>query len=222
MNKKLIIAVLLSAVSLVIMTALNGKNYLLLSFIILGITLGTYFINFEKSRVNSREIVFIAIVCALAVAARLVFSALPAGKPELFVLILGAMVAGPDAGFLMGAILMLASNMYLGQGAWTPWQMVAYGLVGLISGLMKNRDLSRIVLTIWGFASAFLVGWLMDVYFILGFVKPLSWSGVIGGFVGSFYFDVTHALVTAVLIFLFGKRWIKIFNNYRKKYELFD
>ena len=38
---------------------------------------------------------------------------------------------GPLPGFTVGALGMLASNILLGQGPYTPWQMAAWGLVGL-------------------------------------------------------------------------------------------
>lgn len=65
------------------------------------------------------------------------------------------------------------------------------------------------------------MGWIMDVYYIIGFVDPITWKSVGISIAGSFYFDLIHAIFTAVLLLLVGKRWIKIFNNYKEKYNLF-
>jgi len=204
------------------MAIFSSKNYLLFSFGFLVLTLGVYFWKFEKSQHNSREIVFIAIICALAVVGRIIFAALPAVKPELFILIMGAMVSGPETGFLMGTIIALTSNMYFGQGAWTPWQMFALGIIGLISGLMANKEVPVWSLVIWGFLSGFLMGWIMDIYYIIGFVNPITIKSIVTSIVASFYFDFVHALFTAILLLLVGKRWIKIFDNYKQKYALFE
>jgi len=221
LNRKSISLLILSVAILLLMVIFASKNYLLFSFGFLIITLGIYFWKFEKSQHNSREVVFIAIICALAVVGRIIFAALPAVKPELFILILGAMVSGPETGFLMGTIIALTSNLYFGQGIWTPWQMFALGIIGLISGLMMNKQISTWLLVVWGFASGFLMGWIMDIYYILGFVNPITVKSILASVVASFYFDFVHALFTAVLLLLVGKRWIKIFGNYKQKYDLF-
>jgi len=206
---------------LLMMVIFASQNYLLFSFGFLVLTLGVYFWKFERSQHNSREVVFIAIICALAVVGRIIFAALPAVKPELFILIMGAMVSGPETGFLMGTIIALTSNMYFGQGVWTPWQMFALGIIGLVSGLMVNKQIPKWLLAVWGFASGFLMGWIMDIYYILGFVNPITVKSILTSVAASFYFDFVHALFTAVLLLLVGQRWIKIFSSYKQKYNLF-
>ena len=220
MNRKSTILLVLSLLVLVLMAVFSSRNYLLFSFGFLVVTLGVYFCRFEKSQHNSKEIVFIAIVCALAVVGRIIFAALPSVKPELFILIMGAVVSGPETGFLMGTIIALTSNMYFGQGVWTPWQMFALGIIGLISGLMSN-DVPRWLLVVWGFFSGFLMGWIMDIYYIIGYVDPITIKSILTSIMASFYFDFVHALFTGVLLLFVGKRWIKLFNNYKQKYDLF-
>lgn len=222
MNRKLLVLLLSSVVILVLLDALGSKNYLLLSFVFLVVTMGVYFWKFESSGKNSREVVFIAIICALAVAGRIALAAFSSLKPEIFILILGSLVSGPETGFLMGNIIALASNMYFGQGAWTPWQMFALGILGIISGLMANKNVSRWLLVIWGFVSGFLYGWIMDIYFILGYVKPITPKSVTAAIVASVPFDETHAIFTAVLLLFLGTAWIKIFKRYKVKYDLFN
>lgn len=222
MKHKSIWLLLISIVVLALLSAFDSKNYLLLSFAFLILTMAIYFWRFEKSGKNSREVVFIAIICALAVAGRVAFAAIPSVKPEIFILILGAIVSGADTGFLMGTIIALASNMYFGQGAWTPWQMFGLGLIGLVSGLIFDEKTPVWLLTLWGFIAAFLFGWIMDIYYILGFVRPISLKSIVVSVAASFPFDVVHAIFTAILLFLLGKAWLKIFNRYQAKYQLFD
>ncbi|AYE37860.1 ECF transporter S component [Companilactobacillus zhachilii] len=221
MNRKSVSLLVLAVAVLGLMVIFASENYLLFSFGFLILTLGIYFWRFEKSQHNSREIVFIAIICALAVVGRIIFAGLPAVKPELFILIMGAIVSGPETGFLMGTIIALTSNMYFGQGVWTPWQMFGLGVIGLVSGLMMNKNVPTWLLVIWGFASGFILGWIMDIYYIIGFVNPITVKSILTSILASFYFDFVHALFTAVLLLFVGKRWIKLFNNYKIKYDLF-
>lgn len=221
MNRKSVSLLAISIMVLLLMIVLASKNYLLFSFSFLVLTLGVYFWKFERFQHNSREVVFIAIICALAVVGRIIFAALPAVKPELFILIMGAMVTGPETGFLMGTIIALTSNMYFGQGVWTPWQMFALGVIGLVSGLMINKEIPTWLLVVWGFASGFVMGWIMDIYYIIGFVDPITIKSILTSIAASFYFDFVHALFTGVLLLLVGKRWIKLFNGYKQKYDLF-
>ncbi|MBL3530501.1 ECF transporter S component [Companilactobacillus zhachilii] len=221
MNRKSVSLLVLAVAVLGLMVIFASENYLLFSFGFLILTLGIYFWRFEKSQHNSREIVFIAIICALAVVGRIIFAALPAVKPELFILIMGAIVSGPETGFLMGTIIALTSNMYFGQGVWTPWQMFGLGVIGLVSGLMMNKNVPTWLLVVWGFASGFILGWIMDIYYIIGFVNPITVKSILTSILASFYFDFVHALFTAVLLLFVGKRWIKLFNNYKIKYDLF-
>lgn len=220
MNRKSAFLLALSIIVLILMAVFSSKNYLLFSFGFLIVTLVIYFWRFEKLHHNSKEIVFIAIICALAVVGRIIFAALPSVKPELFILIMGAIVSGPETGFLTGTIIALTSNMYFGQGVWTPWQMFALGVIGLISGLMSN-GVPKWLLVVWGFASGFLMGWIMDIYYIVGYVDPITIKSVLTSIAASFYFDFVHALFTAVLLLFVGKRWIKLFSNYKQKYDLF-
>ena len=45
---------------------------------------------------------------------------------------------GGAPGFMVGAIAALASNLFFGQGPWTPWQMVGWGGVGLFGAALAR------------------------------------------------------------------------------------
>ena len=52
-------------------------------------------------------------------------------------------------GFMVGALAALASNVFFGQGPWTPWQMVGWGGVGVAGALLAHlarRALGRVPL----------------------------------------------------------------------------
>lgn len=109
---------------------------------------------FEGRKPQAREIVIIAVLCALGVAGRAAFYMLPQFKPVLALVIISGAAFGGETGFLVGSVTMLVSNMLFQQGPWTPWQMFAMGIIGFISGLLFGSGFlsrSRLSLCIFGF-----------------------------------------------------------------------
>ena len=85
----------------------------------------------------------IAMMSALTVASHTFFHiAFPVQIGTAMVVISGISL-GPEAGFLIGAMSRFVCNFYMGQGAWTPWQMFCWGLLGFLAGIAFNRELSE-------------------------------------------------------------------------------
>ena len=82
-------------------------------------------------------------LAAVAALGRDAFVAIPDVKPITAITLVVGYALGPLPGFTVGAVGMLASNVMLGQGSYTPWQMAAWGLVGLagaaLAALTKRR-----------------------------------------------------------------------------------
>ncbi len=89
-----------------------------------------FFARFEGRRPQARELVLLAVMTAFAVAGRVAFYWAPQFKPVCAIVILTAVAFNAEAGFITGAAAGLISNMFFGQGPWTPWQMFGFGLVG--------------------------------------------------------------------------------------------
>src|SRR5690625_7953059 len=84
--------------------------------------------------------VVFAVLIALSSISRVLFAPIPVFKPVSAIVILTAIYFGAEAGFLVGALTALLSNIYFGQGPWTPFQMFAWGIIGLIAGLPFIRE----------------------------------------------------------------------------------
>ena len=104
----------------------SGRKYLLCSLIVVIAAMLPFFMMFEGRRPKAREIMVIAVLCALGVAGRAAFFMVPGFKPVAALVILSGVSFGGEAGFLVGSLTMLVSNMFMGQGPWTPWQMFAF------------------------------------------------------------------------------------------------
>ncbi len=94
--------------------------------------------SFERRRPYVRELVVIAILCAIAVTSRIALSWLPSFKPTVGIIMISGIALGAPTGFLVGALSALVSNMFLGQGLWTLWQMLSFGIAGMIFGLLAD------------------------------------------------------------------------------------
>ncbi len=93
---------------------------------------------YERRGVSTREAAVIASLAALAGLSRVPLAGFPGVQPTTFMVIISGAVFGPGAGFMVGSLAAVVSNMVLGQGPWTPWQMLAWGFAGLSGGLMQR------------------------------------------------------------------------------------
>ncbi len=131
--------------ALIALTVFLGSKrlYMPLSILILVMVMAPFFMIFERRRPRAREVVLIAMMSALTVASHTFFHiAFPVQIGTAMVIISGISL-GPEAGFLIGAMSRFVCNFYMGQGAWTPWQMFCWGLLGFLAGLAFNREISE-------------------------------------------------------------------------------
>lgn len=131
--------------ALIALTVFLGSRrlYMPLSLLILVMIMAPFFMIFERRKPRAREVVLIAMMSALTVSSHTFFHiAFPVQIGTAMVIISGISL-GPEAGFLIGAMSRFVCNFYMGQGAWTPWQMFCWGLLGFLAGLAFNRELSE-------------------------------------------------------------------------------
>src|SRR5580693_8931296 len=123
----------------------------LASFLVVGVVLAIGWLAYERRRPSARMVAVVGTLAAVAALGRDAFVALPDVKPITAMTLVVGYALGPLPGFTVGALGMLASNILLGQGPYTPWQMAAWGLVGLIGaglGVLSRRRLGRFGLAV--------------------------------------------------------------------------
>ena len=146
------------------------KQYAVISVLLAFAACLPFFLSFEKKKPLARQTVLIAVMVALSVAGRMAFAVLPSVKPVTALVIITALYFGPEAGFLTGSLSALLSNIYFGQGPWTPFQMFAWGILGFAAGLIR-RPLQKHfwLLLLYSVLSGAVFSMLMDVYTVLSF-----------------------------------------------------
>jgi|SRR5690625_1536847 len=196
--------------------------YLLLSFIIIAMTMLPFFARFEIREISTREVVILAILAAVAAVSRVPFAALPSVQPTSFVIIVTGLVFGAESGFIVGAIAAIVSNIFLGQGPWTPWQMYAWGMMGMSAGLLRNTWWLKKMWgkILFGFVWGYLFGWLMNLWIIVSNIENFTWKFFVSIYVASIYFDLAHSLSNVFFLIVFSGSWLVILNRFKRKYGL--
>jgi energy-coupling factor transport system substrate-specific component len=181
-----------------------------------------FFASFEASKPALRQIMPTATLGAVAAAGRILFAPVPDVKPVSATAIVAGATLGRQSGFMVGAIAALVSNFFFGQGAWTPMQMYAWGLVGYLAGVLADLGAFRHgwALYAYGFASGLLYGLLLNGWYVLGYVRPLAWGPILTAFALGLPLDVTHSIATVGFLAAIWLPWGRAIRRVVAKYGL--
>ena len=222
--KKLYPLIVIISISMIIIWQLffTQANFYLVSSLILILSMLPLFASFEHEEHSAGELALIAGLIALAVVSRAAFYLVPQVKPIAAVVGVSGACLGARRGYLVGAFSMFVSNFLFGQGAWTPFQMVGMGLVGLVFGvLFKRLPLNRIYLAIVGFLSVTLIyGVIVDFCSVLFFNSNLEPGGIFSIYAAGLPFNLIFGAVTAICLLLFGETLSARINRLNIKYGL--
>ena len=222
-----ILIVLLIPVTLFVgITYLGGKKYYFISLLILLETMLPFFLIFEGRKPQARELVIIAVLCAIAVAGRAFFFMLPQFKPVMAVTSSAGVAFGGETGFLVGAMTMLASNMMFGQGPLTPWQMFAMGIIGFLAGILFRKGLlmrTRGSLCVFGALCAILIyGGVMNAASALTANRELTGGILLSYYVTGMPFDCIHAVATWLFLWFAAEPMLEKLDRIKVKYGLVE
>lgn len=205
-------------------TYLEDKKYLFISLLVMIECMLPFFLVFEGRKPQARELVIIAVLCAIAVAGRMAFYFLPQFKPVIAIVIISGIAFGGESGFLVGSLTMLLSNMMFQQGPWTPWQMFAAGIIGFLAGLLFRKGFlsrSRIPLCVFGFvATVVIYGVIMNISSAVMARAPMNFETIITYLALGFPFDIVHGLSTVAFLFFGAEPMLEKLDRVKVKYGL--
>lgn len=221
MSKKRILMMtgcfLLIAVLLVLeITVWRDRRYLLLSVLMAAIACVPFYYAYEKKEGSTRRMVILAVMVVFAAAGRLLFAPIPGCKPVMAIVIITAVYLGAEAGFLTGSLAALISNLFFGQGPWTPFQMLAWGLPGYVAGLpfLKNRLKNRMFACLYGVAAGIFYSMFMDIWVVLSFEGEGTLARyqavLISSLPSTFGYVVSNVIFLLLLMRPFGKKLERI------------
>ena len=178
----------------------------------------------KKYRMNARKLVVLAALTAIAVAGRAAFFMVPSIKPMAAVAILAGISLGAESGFLVGALSMLASNMFFGQGPWTLWQMLAMGLIGLFAGALAkagNRMEQKLWMCLYGFWAVLLFyGGIMNPASLLMVYHKITAQMLLAIYLSGLPLDMVHAVSTVVFLAVAGKPVLEKLERVKNRYGI--
>ena len=195
----------------------------LASFAIIGLGLAAGFAWYERSRPTARVLALVAALAALAVVGRLAFAAFPNVKPTTDIVLLAGYALGGAPGFAVGAITPIVSNVFMGHGPWTPWQMAAWGGVGiggaLLARVTRGRELGRWPLALACAVAGIGFGAVMDTYqwTLAAEQNAATWIAVSGS---SLPYNLAHVVGNVVFCLLIGPGLLRALSRYRRRFEV--
>lgn len=219
----LLIFLLVIPATLILGSRMSGRTYYLTSTLIIVELLIPFFLTFEGRRPQARELVVIAVMCALAVAARVAIP-IPNFKAIYAIIMIAGIAFGPESGFLVGAAAALASNFFLSP--YIPWQMMGYGAGGMLAGfLFQKGRLPRkpLLMGIVGFLGVLLlVGPLLDTCTV--FLAPISINlkSILTIYISGFTVNISQGLSTFAVLFLLGNPLLEKLDRIKVKYGMME
>jgi energy-coupling factor transport system substrate-specific component len=170
----------------------------------------------ESGPTAAREITLVATVAAAAAAGRVLLAAVPGVQPVTVIAVAAGAALGARAGFATGALAALVSNFFLGQGPWTPWQMLGWGACGVAGALLRGLIRHRVPFALACFVLGFAFSALMDVSLWLSF-WPHTWEALALVFGRGVWFQAAHAVGNLVIALAVGPELRRLLERYGRR-----
>jgi len=202
--------------------AFADRQYLLVSFAVAILSCGAFFFSFEKRKNPARELTVLAAMIAFSAAGRWLFFFLPLFKPVTAIVIITALFCGKEAGFLVGSLSALVSNMLFMQGPWTPFQMLAWGLIGFAAGALAKPLLRhRIWLYIFGALAGIFFSLFLDIWTALWLDGTFLLSRYAAAVAVALPVTAEYVVSNVIFLALLTSPIMKIFERLKQKYGVF-
>ncbi len=170
----------------------------------------------EAGTSSVRDLALVATLAGVAAAGRIVLAPVPGVQPVTVITIVAGVALGPRRGFAVGALAALVSNFILGQGVWTPWQMLAWGTCGLVGGLAARVLRARSALAVAAFLLGLAFSSLMDVWEWYSFY-PHTWQALVVQMGRGFPFGMAHAIGNVLIALAIGPELRRVIDRYERR-----
>ena len=171
----------------------------------------------ETGPSSAREIALVATLGAAAAAGRVLFAAVPGVQPVTVICVAAGAGLGVRAGVAVGGTAAFVSNIFLGQGIWTPWQMLGWGACGAAGALFAPLIRGRLAFAVLCCALGFAFSALMDIWTWLSFYDQHTWATLVATQARGVWFDAAHAGGNVVLALAAGPELRRMLDRYGRR-----
>jgi energy-coupling factor transport system substrate-specific component len=203
----------------------DDQQYEVISLLIALLACLPFFIHFEKRKPNPREMVLVAVFIAIGVVSRIAFATVPGFKPVAALTILVGIAFGPETGFMVGALTAVLSNLYFGQGPWTPFQMFAWGIIGFGAGMIFRRATARKIWFIVSYGILAGIGYsmILDILTVLWVDKTFVLTRYLTIVAASFpTATIWYVISNVVFLLVLSNSTLSKLERIKKKYGLYE
>ncbi len=206
---------------------MGDRKYYIASVLIMIYSMIPFFASFESRRPDARELVTLAVMCAIAVASRAAFVWAPNFKPIGGIVMITAMSFGPQAGFMTGSLSLIVSDMLFGQGPWTPWQMFSFGLLGFISGLLGRKGIIKAQKPFGAAVAGFImmvliVGPLLDTCTVFTMAQMLNAESILSIYIAGIPVNVSQGIAVFLCMLLLSRPMSEKLDRIKTKYGMME
>jgi len=195
--------------------AFARKRHIIISLAIAVFALLLFAAGFEKKTTGTRRMVIVSVMTALCFAGRFI----PFLKPMTALTIITALYLGGEAGFLVGAMSALLSNFYFGQGPWTAFQMLAWGMIGLFAGIFSEPlRRNRILLLVYGAIAGLAYSFIMDIWTVLWYAEGFKWNLYFSALGTAIPYTVSYAVSNVLFLALLARPFGEKLERIKIKY----
>lgn len=182
----------------------SEKSYSFVSMAVALLSCILFYASYER-RGKTRKLIIVSVMTAIAVIGRFIFAPIPAFKPVTAVVVLTAIYLGSSAGFLTGSFSALISNFYFGQGPWTPFQMLAWGLIGFLAGILQKKLRNRFFLSLYGIFSGVFYSLILELWNVLWYSNDFDLSLYVVFLLSSLPHTLIYAVSNVIFLMLMYK-----------------
>jgi energy-coupling factor transport system substrate-specific component len=170
----------------------------------------------ESGPGSASELALIGALAGIAAAGRVLFAAVPGVQPVTVIAVAAGASLGARAGMAVGATAALVSNLFLGQGPWTPWQMLGWAGCGLAGAMARRAVRGRLSFALFCAVLGIAFSVLMDLWLWVGFY-PHTWAAMTAVLARGVPFDLAHAIGNFLIALAAGPELRRLLERYGRR-----
>lgn len=170
---------------------------------------------------KTQEIALIGLLSAVNIASRIFLQGLPNFKPVTSIIIISVLVFGLLFAVKLSIVTTIVSNLFLGMGIWTFFQILAWITICLLTQILLDifnkfhKRVNLIFMAIFAFLMGYVFGFIVSLDKLMIGGPILFWTYYVSGLL----FDTFHAVGNLVFYLLCAPIINTVFAKQSKQFK---